>query len=344
MKRLQSKVAQRSFSVVHKLIDLSLHSTLPVRLLSRVANKLVRPISRLLGAGRLVSATVYGRSLTMPAEHPLPATVMEFPQYNRPLGLAVKAILASDTGNSVLSVIDVGANIGETIAIIEDHYPGKSLYLCLEADKDLAELCELNHAGNDRVQVKQCYIGEEEGASVRLEDDGRANPSTKRVTGDHSDESDYGKLVRLDTAAMPFAEANNAISLIKVDTEGYDFSVLRSAPDILKRYKPAIYFEWFPRLLLDLHEEPWSGFEYLATFGYRHFVFFTGYGDYYCKISDPDRIVLRSLSSVALTSKSDLYFDVFASTQEGVCDELVKASIAILESQPLKKVRSRRLI
>ena len=344
MKRLQSKSAQHSFEVVHKLINLSLHSTLPVRLLARMTNKLAWPLSKWLGVDRLVSATVYGRSLIMPAEHPLPATVMEFPQYNRPLGLAVGAILASDTGNPVLSVVDVGANIGETIAIIEDHCPGKSLYLCLEADKDLAELCELNHAGNDRVQVKQCYIGEEEGARVRLEDDGRANPSTKRVTEDHGNASGYGRLIRLDTIAMGFAESNNAISLIKVDTEGYDFSVLRSAPDILKRYKPAIYFEWFPKLLLDLHEEPWSGFEYLATFGYRYFVFFTGYGDYYCKISDPDTILLRSLSSVALTSKSDFYFDVFASTQEEVCDELVKASIKALEAQPSKNVRSRRLI
>ena len=342
MKRLLSRSAQRSFDVGHKLIDLSLHSTLPVRLLARAANKLVWPISRSLGTDRLVSANVYGRSLTMPAEHPLLATVMEFPQYNRPLGLAVEAILASDTGNSALSVIDVGANIGETIAIIEDHCPGKSRYLCLEADSDLAELCELNHAGNHRVQVEQCYIGEEEGASVRLEDDGRGSPSTKRDTGDHGDESGYGKLVRLDTIAMRFAETNNGVSLIKVDTEGYDFSVLRSAPEILTKYKPAVYFEWFPKLLVGLHENAWSGFEYLANFGYRHFVFFIGRGDYYCKISDPDRLLLDSLASIAMADQSIGYFDVFASTQEEICNKLVKKNIEILGSH--QDVPLRRLI
>lgn len=341
MKRRLSKSAQRSFDVAHKLIDLSLHSTLPVRLLARAANKLVWPISRSLGAVRLVSATVYGRSLTMPAEHPLPATVMEFPRYNRPLGLAVEAIRASDTGKSVISVIDVGANIGETIAIIEDHCPGKAFYLCLEADDDLAELCKLNHAGNDRVQVEQCYVGEEEGTRVRLEDDGRANPSTKRILGDY-DEPGHGKLVRLDTIAIRFAEANRGVSLIKVDTEGYDFSVLRSAPNILAKYKPAIYFEWYPKLLVELHENTWSGFEYLASFGYRHFVFFIGRGDYYCKVSDPDRLLLQSLASIAMADESVEYFDVFASPQEEICNKLVQASIENLDSQ--KKVRSRRLI
>ena len=106
---------------------------------------------------------------------------MQFPQYNRPLGLAVEAIALAGPSASALAVIDVGANVGETIAIIEDRFPGLSSYLCVEADPDIARLCALNHRGNDRVQVEQCYIGEDEGAVVQLQDDGRANSSLKNL-------------------------------------------------------------------------------------------------------------------------------------------------------------------
>jgi FkbM family methyltransferase len=299
--------------------------------------RIVAPTLRTLGKNRVVSAHIYGHSLKMPAEHPIAADLAEFPQYNRPLGLAISAIAASSADNSAFAVIDVGANIGETIAIIEQHLPGRCSYLCVEADKGIAELCILNHTGNSRVQVEQCFIGEEEGIPVWLEDDGRANPATKLSAEKQAqDNSSSGRLVRLDTIAEPFAAAKGGLTLIKIDTEGYDFSVLRSAPNLLSTYKPTIYFEWFPKLLLGIHEEIWSGFDYLAAFGYRYFVFFTNRGDYYCEVSDPDHLFLRSLASIALSDESLGYFDVFASAQKVICDTLVENSIAILDQQRSK--------
>jgi FkbM family methyltransferase len=240
----------------------------------------------------------------VPAVHSLADILVAFPQYNRPLGLAIQAIASLSSSGSALAIIDVGANVGETIALIEKYCPDLCTYLCVEADQEIAQLCALNYAGNSRVQVERCYIGEDEGVVVTLEDDGRANPSVKLVAdGSGKCGPGSGRLVRLDTVAGPFAEAQGTISLIKIDTEGYDFSVLRSAPRLLDKYKPAIYFEWYPKLIMDLGEEVWSGFESLTTFGYRHFVFFTGQGDYYCQVLDPDRLFLRSLSSIALNDE-----------------------------------------
>jgi FkbM family methyltransferase len=341
MSRSPSKLAQYTFDATHKLLYISFHSTLLVRLLARAANKFVAPIARRFGTQRTVSAHLYGRSLVVPAEHPLPVILVPFPQYNRPLGLAVEAIALASPNASALTIIDGGANVGETIAIIEDRCPGLS-YLCIEADPDIARLCALNHADNDRVQVTQCYIGEDEGAMAWLQDDGRANPSV-RIASDNPSENDsrYGRLVRLDTVAGPFLESKGSLSLIKIDTEGYDFSVLRSAPDLLNKYKPAIYFEWYPLLLTEIGEEVWDGFDYLATFGYRYFVFFTARGDYYCKVTGPDRLFLRSLSAKASNDESIGYFDVFASTQEPVCNQLIEVSIAMLNSRQPAKPRRR---
>lgn len=326
MNRSYSYSAQFAFDAVHRLQSLSRHPSRMTRLFALIANRFVAPVSRRLGAHHIVKAHLYGHTLWMPTEHPLLATLQIFPQYNRPLGLAVEAIAATRGDNSVITVIDVGANIGETVAIIEQRQPDTCSYLCIDADENIVELCQLNHTGNDRIEVKQCFIGENEGSFVWLEDDGRANPSTKLATEISS--AKYDKLVRLDTVARTFAETHGHLNFIKVDTEGYDFSVLRSGSALLSKYGPALYFEWFPKLLTGLNEEVWGGFEFLKQLGYRHFVFFTSQGDFYCEISDPDRFFLQSLASVTERENAFEYFDVFASISEGICNELVERSIA----------------
>jgi FkbM family methyltransferase len=323
MNRTPSRLAQYSFDLSNSLQYLAKHARLPVRSFARVARKLAMPISRQLGAHHLVTAHLYGHKLLMPAEHPLAPTLAIFPQLNRPLALAAQA-MECDPANAPLIVVDVGANIGETIAIIEQRCGGGH-YLCIEADQEIAELCRANHASNSRVQVEQRFIGESDGIAVRLQDDGRANPSTKlAVEGDEG--AGYDRLVRLDTVAGPFAELHGRLSLLKVDTEGYDFSVLRSAPEILKRYSPALFFEWFPDLLTGLGEDVWSGFEYLRTLGYRYYIFFTSQGDYYCAAADPERLLIHSLAAVVQNRKLFDYFDVFASTDKSVYENLIRLS------------------
>lgn len=324
MNRIPSAFAQFTFSVAVRLQHLARQANFPSRQLAKAAVKIANPLSRWAGKNHLVSAHLYGHDLLMPAEHPLASTLAAFPQYNRPLALAGQAIAEIADANSPLVVIDVGANIGETIAIIEERCPGIGRYLCIEADQNIAELCRMNHKGNDRVQVKQSFIGENEGDAVWLKDDGRANPSTKLAGQDELPYCD--RLVRLDTIAAPFAESIGMISLIKIDTEGYDFSVMRSAPKLLHRYKPALYFEWYPELLRGLEELVWSGFEYLESAGYSHFTFFTNKGDYYCAIEHPSRLFLDSMVGVA-ERDSIGYFDVFASASGAVNDRLVEISV-----------------
>jgi FkbM family methyltransferase len=335
MRRSPSSLAQVTFDCVNQMFLLLAYPKLIVRLFAQVGHRLATPLLRKFGANHTVDAHLHGRSLLMPAEHPLALALLQYPQYNRPLALAIKALAASSVHKTAITVIDVGANIGETVAVIEQLNPGICSYLCIEADQDLAEICRFNHRGNSRIQTEQRFIGENEGSLVMLEDDGRASPSTKLVMETEAEEvSQYNRLVRLDTIAIPFAEAHGCLTLIKVDTEGYDFSVLRSGPELLSRYKPALYFEWYPALLAGLNEEVWDGFDYLEKFGYSHFVFFSNRGDYYCKISRPDHFLLHSLAGATYQNRDLPYFDVFASTDEAICNELVKLSITTGERSP----------
>lgn len=328
MSRTPSYFAQATFDLGLRLQSLFSHPSLSVKLFASAAYRVVAPIAKQIGANHTVMANVYGRTLTVPAEHPLPAILLDFPHYNKPLSLAIQAIENVVPTRSAIAVIDVGANVGDTAAIIEQRLPNLCSYLCIEPDRDMAAILRSNYPDDSRVQIEACFIGEEEGAPVRLEDDGRANPSTKLAHDtDSRNQTIHDRLVRLDTIALPFAQAQGHVDLIKVDTEGYDFSVLRSGSQLLDRYKPSLFLEWYPQLLAGLSEEVWNGFEYLNKLGYQDFVFFTNEGDFYCRISRPDRLFLRSLASVTFNRKTISYFDVFASASSAICDELAELSI-----------------
>lgn len=259
-----------------------------------------------------VTATVYGHTLRFPCEHDLPLTLQCHPQYNQGLALAVGA-LVQDT---MLAVIDAGANVGETVAIIEQHFPGRCSFLCVDASSELAEVCRQNYAASPRVQVIQAFIGDSAGA-VELRDDGRANGSAVASGSGTRPE-------RLDVLAQSFAEAQG-LALLKTDLEGYDFKALRSAAKLLQTHHPAVYFEWYPALLRAAGEDPLAGFHFLAALGYSEFVFFTASGGYYTAASSPSNALLHSLIGVAESNAAVLYFDVFGSTSAHVAGRLLQA-------------------
>lgn len=328
MKRTTSPLAQLCFATVNRLSFASRHAHVPWRYCAAAANKIANALAKYLGKDHLVSAHIYGHKLLMPAEHPLAVTLAVFPRYNRPLALAAQAIMDSSSPRARLVVIDVGANVGETIAIIEQQCPGVGEYLCIEPDREIAEICRINHRENARVEIRQCFIGEEEGLEVQLEDDGRANPSTRLVNGSTSQkQGGAGHLVKLDSAAASFVNNFGALSLLKIDTEGFDFSVMRSASALITQYKPVIFFEWYPKLLAQQGEQLDAGFKHLGNLGYCHFVFFTSQGDYYCCSTTPEDLLICSLAANLMRDGSVEYYDVVAITNASIYKRLVESTV-----------------
>ncbi|SEG20589.1 methyltransferase, FkbM family [Bryocella elongata] len=309
-------LAQLSFDAELRLSRASHGSPFPLNLVAKVARRVVAPLARSFGSRRTVKCVVYGQSLQMPAEHPLPGILVVNPQYNRPLALTAQAIAAEHTPSSMLAAVDVGANIGDTVAILEEALPGRFAYLCIEPEEEIAGLCTANHEANSRVVVTRAFVGEQEGAEVYLEDDGRANPTTRVAAHGVA----MGTLRRLDSLALPFVESRNGLALIKVDTEGFDFAVLRSGVELLRRYHPVLFFEWFPRLL---QEDPLDGLRFLNSLGYEHMVFFTNRGDFYCAASGLQEDLWASLLLVTSRVETIPYFDVAAMVDRSTRDALI---------------------
>jgi FkbM family methyltransferase len=254
----------------------------------------------------------------MPAEHTLVPILAEHPNFNRPLALAAEVLMPS---GRPLAVIDVGANIGETVAVIEQANAGRCAYLCIEPEPDLAEMCRRNFADVDRLLVVEQVVGDREDLTVVLEDNGRANPSVRSGAG-----AKARQIHTLDKVAAAFTE-NHGVDLIKTDTEGYDFSVLRSAAGLLRQYSPALYFEWYPELLLNSGESPGAIFSFLRGFGYHQWVVFAATGELYFEFADPEPRALDVLARVAQSRKNGAYFDIFGTCNARCCRALADASL-----------------
>jgi len=312
--RSSSRIAQVVFNARQNLDSKrSYGSSFLLRSLAKLGYRGLLPAWNIVRKGKWVHGHVYGRDLVMPAEHPVLPTVASFPLFNRPLGLAVAALPRTQ---KLLSIIDVGANIGETVAVMEEMSPNKCIFLCIEPEHELAEFCRRNYVANERVIIREAYIGEPRDATVVVEDDGRANPATK-FCNDMSGQ----KLRTLDDVVGDFVD-RHGVDLIKTDTEGFDFTILRSAESVLRRYVPALYFEWYPDLLRRIDEQPAGIFQFLRQFGYRHWVFFTARGELHCELTEPTERALAVLANVAGSRSEIAYFDVFTTPNETIARAL----------------------
>jgi FkbM family methyltransferase len=144
-------------------------------------------------------------------------------------------------------VIDVGANLGWH-SVHAARYEGVEKIVAFEPDAFNAWLFERNLAINaiDKVIVEACAVGAGSGLA-RLY---RYKPSNK---GRHSLLKDYGlgsrlvPMVDVDSAIDALGLADRHVSLMKIDVEGYEPSVIAGATQTLRR-TDALITEYSPSL------------------------------------------------------------------------------------------------
>ena len=102
-------------------------------------------------------------------------------------------------------------------------------------------------------------------------------------------------------------------NFIKVDTDGFDFKVIRSAENTLKTYKSTLFFEWDLFFLQAQNENPTSIFTYLNSLGYTQLLIFDNFGNLLVILHSDD---IQNLSLILdYTRKSNkhiYYYDVLA--------------------------------
>lgn len=151
-----------------------------------------------------------------------------------------------------LTILDIGANVGDTLVRMlsanKDHK-----YYCIEADNFFFKYLKKNVEEikkNDpkiHISILKELVGNKLSGYFQ---------TRRGTTGSLVDRpiQDNQKINSKKLDDIIFENKINDISLIKVDTDGFDISVLSSGYETIKNYKPYLFFEYMKKDSTRLNE------------------------------------------------------------------------------------------
>lgn len=212
---------------------------------------------------------IWGRSTWMPFSHELPVCLARDRHYDQIFRRVADFIRGAQ---GPVCGIDVGANIGDTIAASIKH--AEDRFLGIEPNPVFFQCLIKNFAGFPNVQLLNAVCSTEEGpATYRV--------LTARGTASFEKTGAEGLSVqtsRLDTIVKQLPEFNRC-NFLKIDTDGHDFEVLRSARRLIAGAKPAILFECELRNNPDYIGEVLEALRFFAANGYRRALVYDSCGE-----------------------------------------------------------------
>lgn len=243
-----------------------------------------------------------GRSeILIPLAHDLPLIRSHFPQYST--NIARLSVYVSEKYPD-MCLIDIGANVGDTVAIVREH--SDCAILCVEADEQYFNILSENLRRNQYQSVEAVrafvasYTGELKGQLV-------ADAGTAHFVEDSGTPINA---VALSDLLRDFPEFQTP-KLLKIDTDGFDCSILRSALEWLSTTRPVIFFEYDPFFFRGQSYDGTHIFEDLGRCGYTFAVIYDNYGDYITAVDlHLDKQILNDLQNYFLGRKGQRYADV----------------------------------
>lgn len=295
------------------LFDASLRASGPT-----IYNKLV---SKILAVIKKVIIAFYDPTVTynyldypfkIPLSHDLPFPTKNFPTYNK--NLTVIAKLVSEKYPSS-TVIDVGANIGDSVANIRQG--NKLPVLAVEGNKKFLSLLKINTFQFEEITIAPFFIGEE---------GSRATP-TNYLGSSYLSLSEEGEsLQSLDAVIDTYPYFKNT-KLLKTDTDGFDTKVIRSSTRLLDEQRPVLFFEYDPYFLAKQGEVGLEIFAFLNHYGYESVILFDNIGRLVSRLSlTNDMNTLRYLDRY-FNQHSEHFLDICAVTSQDndIADKIVTA-------------------
>jgi FkbM family methyltransferase len=275
-------------------------------LLGAVSNRMFRRIeyfARKFNADPMVRVDVADAQLLMPWSHNLPRILKSYPNYESELGRLASYLSRTD---GKLCMIDVGANIGDTVATVPAS--PESEFLCIEGSARYFEYLKKNVGANANVRAVLALLGEHRQDTTGL--------SLREVSGTAFLDAQPEGVSNVPWMALddvliehdPFQNAN----LLKVDTDGFDLHVLRGSTKLLKRGHPCVYIEVSPRHWRDFGgSEPLDGMRFLHELGYEEVLIYDSVGYLIGRDCTSSPQLMNALTQYAYR-KPSVYFNLVA--------------------------------
>ncbi|KRC53900.1 MULTISPECIES: FkbM family methyltransferase [unclassified Nocardioides] len=206
---------------------------------------------------RPVVREVQGVTLVLPWSHRLPDYALWGPAYGQNL-VELARLLAE---SSPLTVLDIGANVGDSTVQILNAADGK--VLCIEADPAYLEFLHRNVDRDDRVAVVEALLSVDDAQAARTAV--RTGGTTRFAEGGDADAMPMVSPAKLRADHPDFDQ----LRLVKSDTDGYDVELVPAVAEAWADTKPVLFFEYDPYLTRIAGHDPLSVWSRLEALGYR---------------------------------------------------------------------------
>ncbi len=267
-------------------------------------------------------------SMVLPADHLLPSYQKQHKLYDRFLPHLSKYLAPKST------VIDVGANCGDTLAAMYD--ANKHLnYICVEPDQAFFAFLQRNVLRikavdkDASIHTIRSLVGKNV-TKVSLEGSG----GTKKAIIDHSN----GTISSESLDHILLRSKASDVRLLKSDVDGFDYDVIDSAESIINSCSPIIFFEChFDHLFQKIGYE--KTIASLKSIGYATWVIFDNFGEIVLRTNDTQQInqlldyVWRQ--NIRRATRTIYYYDVLTASNKDndLIDQVINAYIASNELQ-----------
>lgn len=245
-----------------------------------------------------IEVDIRGKKLIAPASHKLPSYVAEFPFYDE---------LVSRLGNYLreksgyLTMIDVGANIGDTI--VASNNSDSDMFLAVEANPKFISYLKRNCENMKNLHVVEAFL------TSRISDKEKFSVLESRGTARISPGGNKEISVRtLDSIIFENPEYRE-FNFLKIDTDGHDFRVIDGGKNCISHLMPSILFESdvfdSENYLIDLQKS----LSFFGEIGYSLAMVYDNFGNLFGAYSLDDLGSLKFPLFYQLTSPF-YYFDI----------------------------------
>ena len=210
---------------------------------------------------------INGKIINLPLSHQLPIYLNRHPEYDKLIG-RLSVFLRNES--RPLIFIDVGANVGDTIAQFDPKQ--NDLVIAIEPNEKFGMYLEMNYGKKENIKIIKSACSSSIDLINLAFDEKKGTASLIRA-----DKSASMSTVTIDLITNQFHNIKN-VAIIKIDTDGFDFEVIKGAKSTIKNNSPAILFECDVFKNQNYIDDITITLDLLYSCGYTEFLVYDNYG------------------------------------------------------------------
>jgi FkbM family methyltransferase len=235
-----------------------------------------------------------------------------YPRYDQALG-EIARIIYEHMGK--FTAIDIGANVGDSAALICKYH--NVPVLCIEGCSEFVPYLKLNATKiGTHIQIANYFIGAQAGfINNELITIKNGTASITEFSKEARKEFSVSNIKTLEEILSQNQGFENS-TLVKIDTDGCDFSIISHSLNYFKKHMPTLFFEYDPSY--NGSDEAKSTMNDLWEIGYQHFLIYDNFGNFLIAIHDISSFcdLTAYLAANRKTKQIIYYFDVCAFSHE----------------------------